>query len=816
MPIVVCRTKAENGQIRLVPPPGQKIDGTIPRAAREEYEQQHGKLEANLTLEATLGRGGKVVSLAPGYLPPVAIEDPKLDPAATAKRTQPVPPASADQEAPVTDGFINPYNFVPFLGEPVVHESLGQGGPLGHDAWLNGTYSGRLLVRFTTVTPLLTTELTRNRGELPIFTTRRDHEGRPVVAGSSLKGAIRAIVEQATGSRLGVFDGQTPIVRRMIPAEALDLTMAVVHSHEPSSKTITLTRGLLPVAATHARTVRTVSVSRDHLAGFRSGALVHVWLQLMHHPAEYRNDHTLRKEEYRFWRSVGPVTAASSPEPNAPQRVGKLSAVPGEPLVEAWGHLHITGKSFGNKHDERIVVTHIVPAHTPPHEDPPDPYASGPGPAPIVLEGVAYESAVGGWATAIDTFEADGYQGNDVAEYAESGQRSRWKALERGQTLFVSEVSGTVHLLPGMITRQRYPSLPSELLPDHLRPCSAWKEMSVSERLFGWAKDGGKTEPGERTAYRGQCRFEPARCETDKAIKPDDSERYWVLAALNGPKPAQARFYLRDKDGKPLTGMAKKDGYQREHRLAGHKVYPTHRGQPQGYWNLPTASSTIVDGKTTDAPTQVGGRYRSWLAPPGTSVKLATAIGDWVKAGAEFVTTVHFDNLRREELGALLWALDLGSRSVADPPACVKLGKGRPLGFGAVRMHVDRAASVVRDFDGVRSRYTSLQGGATTAGESAALLQQVVQEFEAWLESTAPGIMTAIIEAAKGWTDPIIYPRVGVGNTAGEPPPALETYEWFVQNERRRTPRALPTMDNGSPRLPYLAPEATRQRRRGR
>jgi len=42
-----------------------------------------------------------------------------------------------------------------------------------------------------------------------------------------------------------------------------------------------------------------------------------------------------------------------------------------------------------------------------------------------------------------------------------------------------------------------------------------------------------------------------------------------------------------------------------------------------------------------------------------------------------------------------------------------------------------------------------------------------------------------VLTAARGYTDPIIYPRTkGAQEPPGEPAPALESYRWFVNNER--------------------------------
>src|SRR5690606_29120848 len=62
-----------------------------------------------------------------------------------------------------------------------------------------------------------------------------------------------------------------------------------------------------------------------------------------------------------------------------------------------------------------------------------------------------------------------------------------------------------------------------------------------------------------------------------------------------------------------------------------------------------------------------------------------------VKAGVTFAGRIHFENLTELELGALLHALELSEG------CCHRIGMGKPLGLGSVRISVrlktvDRAA----------------------------------------------------------------------------------------------------------------------------
>lgn len=784
---VICRVATVNGRLRLSPPAGTKVSDSIPRAVREAFEKDHGLLGAGMVVRATMNRG-RLLRLVPDVLPPVRIDIPK--PYAVPAMQNPAP-------LPVGDGFVNPYAFVPFF-TTAEHKREGEGAPLGHDRWHEDTFAGSIVVTFKTVTPLLTTELTRLQDQLPIFTVRRDMGGMPIVSGASVKGAVRSLVEQATGSRLGVFDGQRPIVRRMTPGEALQVAMGQVVTHKLGERLV-IQRSLEPQPQTisYANPVRTVSVPMGHLAGRGHGKEVWAWLQLNHHAA------VGQQAAYHFWQTAGPVSSEPSAAPAPPGGGGQRKPVAGEPLVLVRGRLHVTGRTFGGKHDERLFVDQIYHSGS-------DELVPGGDDGLIELTGASYEQVLSAWRTVIDSFAA-GYPLNATPTYAgDSDAREGWKALQPGQTLFLTSLSeggdGTgVQLMPGMITRKRYPALPAELLPEPLLPCSAWEQMSVADRLFGWVDGGrrGAKKGDARTAYRGQCRFGAVTCTSEDArSKNQGTAKYWTLATLNGPKPAQFRFYLRSQSGETLTGVPKTQGYQHSHLLAGHKVYVTHRGRSAGYWALPAQGWPVSAGdKTSNVHAPTDGRYQSWLAPQGTPAKVTAGIGDWVEPGVTFEVTIRVDNLRRMELGALLWVLDLGSRPAApEAPFCVKLGKGRPLGFGAVRMTVDSKRTVLRTHQEQRERYSSLVTHTTT---TSLMLERVKRDFEAWLRSVAPATHTAMLASAKGFEEPIHYPRLkGPGDLPGEPAPTLETYQWFVCNERG-SQRALPLLDANPPLLPY-------------
>lgn len=128
------------------------------------------------------------------------------------------------------------------------------------------------------------------------------------------------------------------------------------------------------------------------------------------------------------------------------------------------------------------------------------------------------------------------------------------------------------------------------------------------------------------------------------------STRWQDPCILNSPKPTYYPTYIR-QDGKDKSFRQLMEEHS---ELAGWKRYPV---KP---FNLQRPEGKAADNKNTQ-------------------VRLET-----VEAGASFRCTLRFHNLRRVELGALLWSIDFGGRSELRH----SLGMGKPFGLGQISLHL--------------------------------------------------------------------------------------------------------------------------------
>lgn len=690
----------------------------------------------------------------------------------------------------MSEHFLNPYNFVSLPPRPPAGHPLGDGPPPGHDRYRENRWSGSIPITVTTVTPLLIPDHTdaarRETGDraTPPLDVRVDHQGRPVLAGSAVKGMLRAAYEAVTNSRLGIFTGDLPLAIRANAGDALELLPGWISERTGTGGRINWVTALRPTQAIDGDDRKkpekkpepspVVWAPISLLGELEDMARVEAWIELL----DYRNGTA------RFWRTMAIAGSGEDlPEPSAfdpkdPKKSPFRSLR--YPLVKVRGILHRTRSKFpaeagpGKKKNERLVVTEVIDTRLAKLD---------------FTEGPLTPKLLASWRRVIDSYVTahehestlEGKYGTYVTE------PERWRDLDLDRTLYVELRNGKVAaLLPAMIGRRPFTGTPGDNLPEEHHPATSWESLSPADRVFGWVRvrNGNfpAKEPGERDAYRGHLRIEPGDTRPS-ANQIDRLIGDLPLTTLNSPKPAQFLFYLGDKNGEPLEGKEKRpgNGYRREpkgpsKRLRGRKVYLTHRDVvgDTDYWD-PTA--TLPEG-----------HHRQYVAPEGSSPDIVTTVRRWVTPGATFSFTIRVDNIGAMELGALLWLLTLESQHYH------KIGLGKPLGFGAIEVAADLAQARLRDGKAMRERYRSLtEPGAATPDELTALRA----EFAA--DAATATVRAEFLHAARGYEGLAVhYPRTKVE-------PIAESYDWWVANDKGRQParHALPRFGDKAPGLPH-------------
>lgn len=762
----ICVVKKQGKTLRLVPEGdrqgnGDTIPGPLQRGLRSGQRvlvtrRPNGSIESIIPAPAATPSTAQTSTQAPS-------SGPAAPTSATGTRRN-----GARQRA--RDGyFANPYNFVPFSTAMREIPGLTEGPALNQDHAAEDTYSAKLVVSLKTVTPLLTMEQQGKDAQQPtLYSVRRDPlTQRPLIAGASVKGMLRSLYEQVTSSRLGIFTHTSPLSVRSVTADAIGLEMARVAAHTPG-ESITLTRqgGIEPRVTPPAPVNEIVTVHERHVQSLGTGTTVYAWLQLL--------EHNYAGNRYCWWL---PVQVSSRPTRDAPDTPisapsSRNTIVPNQPLIQVRATVHKTGRTIRGKHAERLFIDELISTNDARHEN-----------QDLTLTGLGYARTTAGWREKLESFSGDAPPG--VAQAAYVQRPDRWKPLNVGQTLFLREhEGGRIELYPGMITRESFARSPAHLLGDELFPAARSTKLTAAERIFGWVPPERSGEPN--SAHRGQLRVGAVSCLSEHAA-PHAGTGSWQLATLNSPKPSHARFYTRDSQGDPTHGLPKRKGYRATDRLAGHKVYP-HQERGPDYWRLPAGGWVSPANEGGNFPKDADGHFRNFLSAPKSAPAVSVAITDWVEPGVRFEFTIYLSNATRTELAALLWIL-----SLSDDDLVLKLGMGKPLGFGSILVGIDWARSTIRSSEQLREHFGRLTSGPTVDPATA---RRWASAFDYVLRSKALAVYSAVIEAARGTELATHYPRLGT--MAAEAGPQAETYRWFVENERPQARRHA---------LPLLAPD---------
>lgn len=715
--------------------------------------------------------------------------------------------------------FHNPYTFVStpprekaikqggFAGDfnPLKHP-CGQEHNLDHASLKDHLWTGHIPIKLTTATPLV---LLKDDGR---ERDPRDHQIYDVhdrIPEASLRGMLRSAYEVVTNSRYGCFSNSDKLAYRMRPREALDLIPAIIEDGGGGKLTARLYTGTSSVTPTRP-----------------NGPMYAAMLTLYHaHPTtchggipktgeEVKAEIVRRRHRrgYSFWKAIQVCPSNQSLIPNGASGARFIT-----------GRVFITNKNMRGKHDERIFfnpqsnvfdLTKDVKAswqmriksYREAHSD-----------SEIFGRSGAYDEP---WKNIGDNpgktaWSPHQYQDSKHKEIwikDPHGRKSTHDAIELkpGDMVYArcefdpitARVEGIVDLFPVMISRELYAKSPADLLDDSLKPAKTRSELSPADRLFGWVPQ----EQGDDAGYKGRVR-----------VVCDNEPRLEIIERLNGalpltilgqPKPAQGRFYVADEQGPQHTVDKRDAGYDtnRGKYLRGRKQYWHHKGleahkdveRPAlDYWYPSVEDRTQV---------KRNGRYQEYRRPDDKDGQLQQdpqnrSITGWIKPDTEFKAALYVQNLQDQEVGALLWLLSLPEGHY------FKLGYGKPLGFGSLKIEIDKDSGSLplgtgSDWQAYYTAFDCSPPATLDANKQVACRDvfkaSILAAYNAYSSFDELPFISDFLQILKGPIDnsPIHYPRL-----YRKPTPEGENFRWFKKNEEGEKD-ALPSVDDPEG-LPY-------------
>lgn len=722
--------------------------------------------------------------------------------------------------------FRNPYNFVPFVdpkadppaglseADAKLASALLNSAPVGHGVAHAERLSGIIEATVELKSPMVLVD-PNSRRTAPdghsTFDVLTDASDRPYIPGSSFKGALRMSFECVTNSRLPRSDthGGKVGYRGQARGALSNLVPALVRQREGGELDVRLfpTRGDPgrpgPVAAAwlpryqRGRPGPQNALLYDTLPPGRGvklpqhGDRVTAVVELHQH-----------RRNFVYWR-VRRIAYGD----NVPMGVPALRHDEGVGLgtpVAANGWVSITNQNVGMKHDEKVFLDV--------------------GTVRYIVGGNEAPRLSAEWSDLIEDYRS--CHTRDEIERRNDGRAKPWDYLghEPGKTAWSPHQyqsswlklgeededenagAGTLcyavvdnphdpqridHFIPVVISRLLYPAPPLWLVPERFRAAERWEDFSPADRVFGWvhqSRDGsnGSEERADNTRpYAGHVFIEPLRLipqDGHDAIARFDGEGL-PLAVLAEPKVRQGRFYVGRPDGLAQDDGLRADGkgdrgpgFTPGKRLRGRKVYPHHHGAPGDYWAAPTQDRT---GEPMPNAHQQPW-YQEYRRPRGERERDSQnrSLTGWVTPGTRFKLRLRFENLSEVELGALTYSL------TAEGGHHMRLGGGKPLGFGSATVSID--GGEIRTGAELKTYYQDLL--APSRHEEGAAIQprlaSCVAQFKRATElvyGQSPPHLGAFVQSGTGFADgkPIRYPR-----HQAPIDPKGENYQWFTANDK--------------------------------
>ncbi|MBW2570341.1 MAG: TIGR03986 family CRISPR-associated RAMP protein [Deltaproteobacteria bacterium] len=223
-----------------------------------------------------------------------------------------------------------------------------------------------------------------------------------------------------------------------------------------------------------------------------------------------------------------------------------------------------------------------------------------------------------------------------------------------------------------------------ENFSEHLLPCRDIQKLCPACKLFG-AVDLQGVNTDETVSLAGKIKITNALLNNDSHGRTETV----TLKILGSPHETATSFYLINENYDNSSAIIKKTnaGYDQTPQ-------PILRGRKY-YWH-----------QCNDKTRLKKSAYEAQAKDKQPKCNNQNATVELLKEGAEFEFDLYFENITKEELALLIWCLELENNMLH------KLGHGKPLGLGSIKINIDYENSYLVD---IKTRYLDINSDGKTS-----------------------------------------------------------------------------------------------------
>lgn len=598
-----------------------------------------------------------------------------------------------------------PYRFVPAAEEihapgwgAFMETEAASVGP--HDIPYEDGISGEITLRVTALTPLFIGAEKQEGGETgSTVKPRFEVDGSPAIPGTGLKGAIRSVIEAASSGNLrDRIDDRRYSIRDLTNKE--DYLDHMTDMFRPLSRAGWLSRdgGTWIITPCHWSLVR----QKD--------------LETYHEKAQGRRARIGHRREtagqkYAGWKaplaltfSPGPVsTEGSFANGRELSRAGSLGTGPTE------GHIVFTGQPQPNTNRNAKSTEFIFHGR----------------------DGTPFEVATDKRRDfeSIHRNPNTGQPNEEWGYWLEQGGRVPIFWLE-------DDAGGLRAFGLAMMFRLAYAKSTREAAPDAFdRRTNGVRPVDLADLIFGRVPEGRDDGPNRKEqSLKGRASFTLMR-RTHAVPDPDPTDQV-LLAPKPGFYPAYIRQEAHEKTGGILNTPSFSKGHGGRNKGYTYTTYHHPSARIRGFKRYPVGREAVQQ----NIPAKVGSRRDA-------NTKTQTRVHP-VGAGSVFEGRLRVFNLRRAELGALVWALTWGGRPETHAH---RMGGGKPLNFGTCRIDIltDDAHTALLPNDAYRA-YTDHDAATLLAEAEATFVAHMEAHVSGWAQSEPIRELLATADLSRG------------------------------------------------------------------